>query len=430
MRPLHQLVTAAILISIPTFCLSQSVKIGSQEWTSMNLDVSTFQNGDPIPEAKTAEEWSKASFNGKPAWCYYNNDPANGKKYGRMYNFWAVNDKRGLAPKGWHVASDKEWADAVASLGGDSLALLKMSPAAQWIKNGNNASGFNSSPCGWRASDGAFFEAGQKGVWWTSSQCGPTIQAVNYIMDSRKTVITSQLNSKGWGAYVRCIKGELSGSEDIYICKSVLVSSAKPAPITSSVAPVINTKPELLTETVKIANREWALKNLSVKTFRNGDSIPQAKSNEEWKAASLAGKPAWCYLDNKAENGEKYGIIYNWYAVNDPRGLAPAGWYIPYKTAWDETIKALGGDSLAVLKIKATSGWTENGTDEAHFSALPGGRRHQEGKFFLVGTSTGWWTTSEENGGAYSISFSNSSSGISRSTINKGGGMYVRCIKK
>jgi uncharacterized protein (TIGR02145 family) len=87
----------------------KSVVIGTQTWTSENLNVSTFRNGDPIPEVRTTEEWKKAGENKQPAWCYYDNDPKNGENYGKLYNWYAVSDPRGLAPNGWHVPSETEW---------------------------------------------------------------------------------------------------------------------------------------------------------------------------------------------------------------------------------------------------------------------------------------------------------------------------------
>jgi len=95
-----------------------TVIIGIQEWISENLNICTFRNGDPIPEAKTKKEWLNAGEEGKPAWCYYNNDPANGIKYGRLYNWYAVNDCRGLAPQGWHIPSKDEWEVLSHFLGG------------------------------------------------------------------------------------------------------------------------------------------------------------------------------------------------------------------------------------------------------------------------------------------------------------------------
>jgi uncharacterized protein (TIGR02145 family) len=69
------------------FSASQTVTIGNQVWTTKNLNVDKFRNGDPILEVKTDEEWLKAGENKQPAWCYYNNDPANGEKYGKLYNW-------------------------------------------------------------------------------------------------------------------------------------------------------------------------------------------------------------------------------------------------------------------------------------------------------------------------------------------------------
>ena len=104
----------------------KTVQIGTQVWMTKNLDVSTFRNGDPIPEAKTDEEWEKAGENKQPAWCYYNNDPGNGEKYGKLYNWYAVNDSRGLAPVGYHIPSDAEWTILTDFLGGEDAAGNKM----------------------------------------------------------------------------------------------------------------------------------------------------------------------------------------------------------------------------------------------------------------------------------------------------------------
>ena len=83
----------------------KTVQIGTQLWIASNLNVSHFRNGDPIPEAASAAEWKQAAEDKRPAWCYYNNDPVNGRTYHKLYNWYAVNDPRGLAPYGWHVPS-------------------------------------------------------------------------------------------------------------------------------------------------------------------------------------------------------------------------------------------------------------------------------------------------------------------------------------
>ncbi len=83
-------------------------------------------------------------------------------------------------------------------------------------------------------------------------------------------------------------------------------------------------------KSVKIGTQFWMVENLNVITFRNGDTIMEARSSEEWIDASKENKPAWCYCNNDSLNAKKYGKLYNWYAVSDPRGLAPkGGWYIP-----------------------------------------------------------------------------------------------------
>ena len=130
----------------------KTVKIGSQIWLGENLNIATFRNGDKIPEAKTAEEWQKANDNKQPAWCYYNNDPKNGEKYGKLYNGYAVNDKRGLAPEGWRIPTDWDWELLEAELGGYMVAgnkMMKTTGEAD-LHKGTNISGFDALPAGYR----------------------------------------------------------------------------------------------------------------------------------------------------------------------------------------------------------------------------------------------------------------------------------------
>jgi uncharacterized protein (TIGR02145 family) len=87
----------------------KTVVIGTQTWMAENLNVSKFRNGDPIPEAKTKEEWLKAGEKKQPAWCYLDNDSLNGNYCGKLFNWFACNDPRGLAPEGWHIPHFNEW---------------------------------------------------------------------------------------------------------------------------------------------------------------------------------------------------------------------------------------------------------------------------------------------------------------------------------
>ena len=150
---------------------------------------------------------------------------------------------------------------------------------------------------------------------------------------------------------------------------------------------------EHLTE-VRIGNQVWMTQNLNVDKFRNGDPIPQAKTDEEWKKAGENGQPAWCYYDNSAKNGINYGKLYNGYAVFDPRGLAPDGYHIPSDDEWTELTDFLGGQELAGKKMKSKSGWgyDGNGTNESGFSALPGG--YHSDYFHRIGKDGMWWSSS------------------------------------
>ena len=151
---------------------NNEVKIGTQIWTTKNLEVSTFRNGEAIPEAKSKDEWEKASNNKQPAWCYYNNDSKNGKVYGKLYNWYAVNDPRGLAPKGYHIPSDAEWRVLIDFLGGEGKAGEKMNSTSGWIYkgNGNNSSGVNVLPGGYRDSNGWLYDITEKSYFWSSSE--------------------------------------------------------------------------------------------------------------------------------------------------------------------------------------------------------------------------------------------------------------------
>lgn len=89
---------------------TEQVIMGEQIWMKYNLEVVTFRNGDTIPQAQSNEDWEKAGFNGQPAWCYYvTNEGAIEKSYGKLYNLFAVNDPRGLAPEGWHISTEGDW---------------------------------------------------------------------------------------------------------------------------------------------------------------------------------------------------------------------------------------------------------------------------------------------------------------------------------
>jgi uncharacterized protein (TIGR02145 family) len=184
---------------------SGPVKIGRQAWSAENLDAGTFRNGDQIPEAKSNEEWQKAGVEGKPAWCYYENDPANGKKYGKLYNWYAVNDPRGLAPKGWHIPTDEEWKALSDSLGKEAGKMMKNNFGWKENGNGTNAFVFNALPSGYRFENGKFEYIGAKAYWWSSTDFltyTAWLRSISYFSPD----LYRFFSNKRLGLAVRCIK--------------------------------------------------------------------------------------------------------------------------------------------------------------------------------------------------------------------------------
>lgn len=190
---------------------SKEVTIGKQVWMTQNLNVDKFRNGDPIPEAKTDEEWRKAGENGEPAWSYYNNNPDNGDRYGKLYNWYAVNDPRGLAPEGWKIPSDEEWSRLADFLGGESVAGTKMKSTDFWADyegksgNGTNESGFSGLPGGFRYSGGAFDRIGKYGSWWSSAETN-TYHAWGRTLLYSFGLVSRVYDGKNYGFSVRCLR--------------------------------------------------------------------------------------------------------------------------------------------------------------------------------------------------------------------------------
>lgn len=144
----------------------KTIKIGKQTWMAENLDVDTFQNGEPIPNLKTNEAWFNSGINEKPACCNYDNDPIeNRRKYGKLYNWYAVNDPRGLAPKGYRIPSKKDFDELLLNFGGEGKN------AFQALVEDNNI-GFFALPGGW-CNEGGYFECIELGGrYWSSSEDG------------------------------------------------------------------------------------------------------------------------------------------------------------------------------------------------------------------------------------------------------------------
>ncbi len=198
---------------------TENVTIGSQVWTIQNLDVATYRDGTPIPQVTTTA-WANLTTG---AWCYYENSTANGKTYGKLYNWYAVagihdNDpntpNKVLAPSGWHVPTDMEWTTLIDFLGGKSVAGGKMKATGTLLwatptdhnptSSTTNSSGFTGLPGG-RCTTSFYTSIGTVGEWWSSTE-NSTSNAWSHYLYYNGPYPFKNDSSKAYGFSVRCVK--------------------------------------------------------------------------------------------------------------------------------------------------------------------------------------------------------------------------------
>ena len=196
--------------------------------------------------------------------------------------------------------------------------------------------------------------------------------------------------------------------------------------------------------TVLIGDQCWFAENLRNENYDNGDAIPSGLSDSEWSsttsgAVTVYGEGAGCNnsfspdIDacDPAQSLSEYGRLYNWYAVDDARGLCPSGWHVPTDGEWTVMTDFLGGESVAGGQIKTDYGWYSggNGTNSSGFSGLPGGYRYLNGDFNLAGAYGLWWSSSPNGSYAWDRYLLNYSESVARDDFNLRGGFSVRCVQ-
>ncbi len=207
-------------------------------------------------------------------------------------------------------------------------------------------------------------------------------------------------------------------------------------------------------ETVKIGNQTWMVKNLACSHYLNGDSIESPKLISEFQELAAQKIGAVCSYRNQPWNKDEFGLLYNWHALTDPRGIAPQGWRVPTIDDWNELCTTLGEDQAGSL-LKGDRYWLRDihfsGDDDASqameiqvsprigFDALPAGGRGRFGSdeagngFFGFGDSAYFWSATEcpddENEAFFSLIYSGSPDVQTFSTNSKSCGWSVRLIK-
>jgi len=184
-----------------------TVVIGTQTWMLENLKVTKFNNGDALSNIVNDSAWISLTTG---AYCNYNNDANNSTTYGRLYNWFAISDSRKIAPTGWHIPSNADWATLIDYLGGKDAAggKLKEAGLSHWISpnmDADNSSGFTALPGGYRFSDGIFSRIGSNGYWWSATE-NDTLNA--WARQLGTDHMDCDLNSflKVDGLSVRCLK--------------------------------------------------------------------------------------------------------------------------------------------------------------------------------------------------------------------------------
>ncbi len=532
-----------------------TIVIGNQEWMTQNLRTSQYSNGDSIPHITESSEWPTLTSG---AWTHYNNDDYFETHYGKLYNWYAVNDSRGLCPAGWQIPSNGDWNSLEQHLGMPESDLRKMgvrgteeqiggklksTDTQHWNqpnKGATNESGFSALPGGNRSETGSFDGIGQMGLWWSSTEAGSGMAWIRLLTHSDAHV-SMLYSDKRYGFSVRCFRyvdddyddlavidpdtdpsvahpalttgsvtgitvsnavaeGNITDEGDYPVTHrgfvwstsdepklesndGIALSGSGPGVFRSTLSPLrpgtnyyvrsfaatdqgvvygepvsFNTPPEIdahtvtdtdgnIYRTVQIGNQTWMAENLKTSHYRNGDEIMNVTDSNEWQNLGQNQTGAWAYYNNRDAN-EIYGKLYNWYAVNDNRGLCPAGWRVATDNDWQQLERHLGmtasdaratgwrgaeanvGGKLKAVEIEFWRGSNVGASNESGFTALPGGYRFTSGTFSYLNFFGYWWTATESDANnAWRRLLFNSRESVNRMNYDKRYGFSVRCVE-
>ena len=197
-------------------------------------------------------------------------------------------------------------------------------------------------------------------------------------------------------------------------------------------------------ETVQIGDQCWFAENLRAENYRNGHVIPTGLDDEEWSSTTSGAMSVYgegsSSCNTQSPDGDacdpnwslaEYGRLYNWYAVNDSRGLCPSGWYVPESSALEALVNASGGFSSGGFSLKYVSGWNNegNGSNASGFQGLPGGFKNWDGRYLKAGEDGNWWSSSEAEEGAWHLFIRDFTNEAFLSGTIPATGLSIRCIQ-
>ncbi len=440
----------------------ETVRIGDQCWMAENLRVTHYRNGDPIPNVTNGTEWLDLTTG---AYCNYNNDEGHVAVYGRLYNWFAAVDSRNIAPIGWHVPSDEEYkqlemylgmsstdADAENWRGTDEGGKLKETGYTYWESpntGATNESGFAARGAGSRYA--SFFGVGETARLWTTTVGVPNT-AWERLLSYNSAQIRRTHPNNDHGLSIRCVRdltknsteaayvcgdangdGMLNVSDAVFIINHVFIGGDAPDPgCCPDCPPTVTDYDGNVYYTILIGDQCWMAENLKVTHYQNGDQIPNVTDYGAWEALSTG---AYCNYYNDEGYVAVYGRLYNWYAVDDYRHIAPEGWHVPSNAEWQILVEYLGGEEIAGGKMKeaGTEHWdppNAGATNESRYTALPGGWRTFSGAWDYMGTGAYFWSsTLYPTAGVWMRSLSFDDATIGNFLSPSRYGYSVRCIK-
>jgi len=274
-------------------------------------------------------------------------------------------------------------------------------------------------------------------IMWVNGAIEGTVAIYLYKnSDYYQTIVTNETND---GSYDWTIPGNYDEGNDY----KVRVYSTSDGSLYDDSNSSFTIQPYIY-KSVKIGNQEWMRENLKVTHYQNGDPIQEISGNESWTSSSSG---SYCVYDDDSTNSETYGYLYNWYAINDYRNIAPNGWHIPTDEEWQELETYLGMSQSDAssngwrgtneggeLKENGFTHWgspNEGATNSSGFTALPSGRRtiSGNGSFDRLGSHAYYWTSTYINNGAWIRILANTSSQIYRAGHHISYGYSIRCIK-
>ena len=425
------------------------VEMNNRCWFAQNLSTNSYQDGTTIEQIQDESAWNALDETG--AFCTYGADNI----YGYLYNGYAA--ARNVCPQYWELPTHDEWLDLIDSLGGPEPAggALKQSGTSLWLApndGATNATGFSALPGGQRAlSPDDFYGLSTMAAFWAKPDYNAAIDATPNTatalsLEHTSPFITDYTHSIRRGHSIRCLRSSpVLGCTDIHYLEfnpaaNVNDGSCEEEAILGCTdsnfveyAPQANSDDGSCLQMIgctdnstidhsgysyqltTIGSQCWFRENLRTTSYLNGDPIQNLQDGSEWASSTYG---AWVDYNNNPSNGEVYGKLYNWYAVEDARGLCPNGWHVPT----DEDFKSLeshlgltaseidsygwrGQNEGIRHQLKASSdddpGW--NGLNTSDFTALKGNCRYGDSNFTNVGNPGSFFWTSTSSGGGNAL---------------------------